>query len=220
MPVPYSSDDIRFYRTHQIISYNASKAQFQMRVLAIAPLVMMYNDSTEIRNLEPLFWFKPDMNKPNLSSDDIVWAQRIVSRNNSLVVSKAKIFKNTMSDTLLNHFMQSFENQMDIPFWGIEDSERNSLTKFDNKKRKTYLSPIDTFDTTDKKTNESALSSQQKWCQPQDIKSIRLYQEWFWDDRQNRLSIHLKMVAPNVAVKNEYGEYLYDLPLFFRKTDD
>ena len=137
----HTTDDVKFYRMHQIVYYNAPKAQFQMRVLAVSPVINSYTMQGNYE-LEPLFWFKPDMNKPNLSSDDIVWAQKIVSKNNSLDFTKAKVLKNTMADTLRQHFFQSLENQMDIPFYGTTEYGY-SLEKLDNRQRENFLHPID-----------------------------------------------------------------------------
>lgn len=239
MPVSYEPRDAKFYRTHQIIYYNAPKAQFQLHVLAIAPLVKLYSETTKEESLEPLFWFKPEMSKPNLSSDDIVWAQKVVTKNNSLDFNKAKILKGSTSDTIVNHFLQSFEDQIDIPFWNVVNDDSNwRFEKIDIQKRKTWLHRIDTVlirDTSQgkeadtfsdfngghpqKPTNDKTTVEQTHYT-AKEIKSLRLYQEWFWDEKQNKLFIHLKRVAPMVAVKNEYGEFFYDNPLFYRKTDD
>ena len=237
--VPYYSRDVKFYRTHQIIYYNALKAQFQLRVLAIAPLVKSYSDTAKEGSLAPLFWFKPEMDRPNLSSDDIVWAQKVVTKNNSLDFNKAKILKGSTSNTIVNHFLQSFEDQIDIPFWNVVNDDSNwRFEKIDIQKRKTWLHRIDTVlirDTSQAKeadtfsdfngghpqkpTNDKTTVEQTHYT-AKEIKSLRLYQEWFWDEKQNKLFIHLKRVAPMVAVKNEYGEFSYDNPLFYRQTDD
>lgn len=232
--MPYYSRDVKFYRTHQIIYYNAPKAQFQLRILAIAPLVKSYSETTKEESLEPLFWFKPEMSKPNLSSDDIVWAQKVVTKNNSLDFNKAKVLKGSTADTIVNHFLQSFEDQIDIPFWNVVNDDSNwRFEKIDIQKRKTWLHRIDTIlirDTLSEKdifgdfsihsSKNAKKTIKQTDYTSKEIKSLRLYQEWFWDDKQNKLFIHLKRVAPMVAVKNEYDESFYDNPLFYRKTDD
>lgn len=237
IPFPHSPKDVKFYRTHQIIYYNAPKAQFQLHILAIAPLVKSYSETTKEESLEPLFWFKPEMSKPNLSSDDIVWAQKVVTKNNSLDFNKAKVLKGSTSDTIVNHFLQSFENQIDIPFWNLVNDDYNwRFEKIDIQKRKTWLHRIDTIligntsqeaDTfsdfnggSSKKPKNDKTTVEQTHYTAKEIKSLRLYQEWLWDDKQNKLFIHLKRVAPMVAIKNEYGEFSYDNPLFYRKTDD
>jgi hypothetical protein len=220
MPVSYQPRDAKFYRTHQIIYYNAPKAQFRFRVLAIAPLIESYSETTKEETLEPLFWFKPEMSKPNLFSDDIVWVQKVVTKKNSLDFKKAKVLKNTMTDNLANHFFQSFENQMDIPFWGVIKDDY-VLDKLNSLERRKLLNPIDTLLVIDPNTYEmKAPVTSQRHYYSKDINSIRLYQEWFWDDKQNKLFIHLKSAAAMIAVKDESGERLFDAPLFYRKTDD
>lgn len=220
MPVSYQPRDVKFYRTHQIIYYNALKAQFQLRILAMAPLVKRGIDKIGQDILTPLFWFSPEMNKPNLSSDDIVWAQKLVTKNNSLDFKKAKVLKNTMTDNLANHFFQSFENQMDIPFWGVIKDDY-VLEKLNSLERKKLLNPINTLLVIDPNTYEmKAPVTSQRHYYSKDINSIRFYQEWFWDDKQNKLFIHLKSAAAMIAVKTESGDFLYNNPLFYRKTDD
>jgi hypothetical protein len=79
----HTYNDVMFYRARQVIYYNVYTAQFQLRVLAIAPLINIpINDSTNLYRFEPLFWFKPEMGKPSIHSENITWAQGFVSKEN------------------------------------------------------------------------------------------------------------------------------------------
>ncbi|MBL7813462.1 MAG: hypothetical protein JNL70_00555 [Saprospiraceae bacterium] len=52
-----------------------------------------------------------------------------------------------------------------------------------------------------------------------EIKELRLVQEWYWDNRKQKLRVRFIAVAPIKFVHNEAGEFLYRQPLFYRRTD-
>ena len=214
MSYKWSSIDVQFYRVRQIIYYLPSKAQFQIKILAIAPLVD--NLVADIVYKEPLFWFKPEMNLPNISSDDIIWAQKLQTKTSSLDFSKAKILKNAMTDSIIHHFVNSFENKTTIPFWG-ESQVGNTLELLTPTQRKTHLHPIESWTTLESGREPITINKEFKI---QRIKHLRLFQEWFWDERLKQLSMHLSKVALMYPIENEDGSLLYHRPIFFRKTDD
>jgi hypothetical protein len=53
-----------------------------------------------------------------------------------------------------------------------------------------------------------------------DVVGLRLIQNWYWDDKKKRLEIYLVATAPLIDVKNEADEFLFKMPLFYRRTDD
>jgi hypothetical protein len=216
--IPHKYEDVVFYRTRQIIYYNAPKAQFQMQVLAVAPLIKVNeNDTSALQKLEPLFYFKPEMGKPNINSEDITWAQLLSSKANSLTFSKAKILKNTLADTVVAHLLTSFQTRLDIPFWEYDD---DSLAKIDKRQRFQILHPVDTLMPIQPIHYGNEIKVLQRHYTTQDVKILKLYQEWYWDNRQNKLFINLKMTAPMIPVNDDADNFLYNKPLFFRKTSD
>jgi Gliding motility associated protein GldN len=215
--------EVMQYRVRQFIYYNISKSQFQMQVLAIAPLIKKHlNDTNDLYSLEPLFWFKPEMGKPSIYSESITWAQGLTTKENRLVFSKAKIYKNTMADTLVNHFLYSFEKRLDIPFFQI--NEENKFVKIDSQERWEILNPIDSIDTN--QSTEPTFDSKkylkivQYHYTSEDCKALRMHQEWFWDNRQNKLFIYLKTTSLLVPSTDEHGNFLGYKSLFYRKTED
>jgi Gliding motility associated protein GldN len=216
---PLDYVEVMFYRVRQLIYYNVSKAQFQMRVLAIAPLFnSSMNDTIDVSRLEPLFWFKPEMGKPSIHSENITWAQGLTTRENRLFFSKAKNLKNTMADTLVNHFLYSFEKRLDIPFWQINDDSK--LEKIENQQRWKILNPVDTIASIEPIHSKEIITITQRHYTINDFKTLRLHQEWFWDNRQNMLFINLKSTSTMVSVNDDNGNFLGFKPLFYRKTDD
>jgi Gliding motility associated protein GldN len=218
--IHHNYQEVMQYRVRQFIYYNISKSQFQMRVLAIAPLIKGHlNDTTNLYNLEPLFWFKPEMGKVEIHSQNIIWAQGLTTKENRLFFSKAKIIKNTMSDTLVNHFLYSFEKRLDLPFWQINNSSK--LEKIENIDRWKILNPVDTI-VTDELPNFSKNDFKlvQLHYTAQDCRALRLQQEWFWDSSQNKLFIYLKTTSLLVSSTDEHGNFLGYKSLFYRKTED
>ena len=52
----------------------------------------------------------------------------------------------------------------------------------------------------------------------EEIKELRLIQNWYWNDKKKKLSIHLKAVAPMRDIFGDDGFFRYKKPLFFRFT--
>jgi hypothetical protein len=51
------------------------------------------------------------------------------------------------------------------------------------------------------------------------IYRLKIIQDWYWDEKLNNICVRLFAVAPMKKIYNEAGEFLFDMPLFYRLND-
>jgi hypothetical protein len=51
------------------------------------------------------------------------------------------------------------------------------------------------------------------------IYKLRIIQDWYWDEKLKNICVRLFAIAPMKKVYNEAGEFLFDIPLFYRLND-
>jgi hypothetical protein len=108
---------------------------------------------------------------------------------------------------------------LDIPFWQI-NNEGNLLENIDQKYRSKILNPVESITLIDSINNKETLTLKENHYKVEDFKTLRLNQEWFWDNHQKKLFIHLKTTSLLTIVNDDAGNFLYFKPLFYRKTED
>jgi hypothetical protein len=204
---PYESTEVVKYRVHQILCYNKEEARFVLKSIALAPLVAVYKDN-KLDSLRPLFWFKTDNERPDISQKSVIWAQRF---KHSIKLNEVSVLKNTLNQSPLVHQFEIFNTDEKTPFYSpiyvtINPMEDNIPLNV----RENFISIVDTS-----KGNivVHKLSSDS-------IQKLRLVEEWFWDKDSKKLLIHIVATAPLISINDEAGNFLFDKPLFYRKTKD
>jgi gliding motility associated protien GldN len=111
----------------------------------------------------------------------------------------------------------------DILLKGIKDSTIRAY-KSDNDKFKYRLTGqdlqsiiyrIDTIQTIDPITYEAKNKIVPSVINPDDVKRYRIKELWYFDKQQSVLKVRILGIAPLKDVKNEAGEFLFELPLFW-----
>lgn len=214
--------DSPLFRAKQVIFYNAKKAQFGMRTLAIAPIYVYkeydHEQKVSMSKREPLFWFKPqDLNKTQrLSKKNITWAKRMSFVNGLAIHSDSvKILKKVADNMPLAHLFSAVKTNRRLPFYknetGIEPRK-----KIPFEERKNMFSRNDTLRILDPLTYTESYKMITEETKPSDCESLQLIQNWYWNDRKKRLEIYLVATAP---LKDSYFGG-YKMPLFYCRTDD
>ena len=211
----YQPEDFKVFRVRQIVYYNAKKVQFGLRTLAFAPLVNHYVES-DLIVLKPVCWIKAEdiEKRPKLSSNDIIWA-RVFAFYKGFDIKKAKILKQTSENMPMLHFLNAAEKDANKVFFSGESF-------FDMEKiPHEYLNLLfqTRRDTTSDITGFKDLLVLETPFDKTAIKNLRLVQEWFWDERKQKLRIRFVAAAPMQDVNNDAGEFMYMQPLFYRRTD-
>lgn len=208
------------FRTRQIVYYNAKKAQFGMRTIAIAPICMYdyWVNNKMIPHNSPVFWFKPkDLNKTQrLSKKNITWASRMSFVNGlSINSDSVKILKKVAEGMPLTHLFSVVKTNRRLPFYqnltGIKPRKTISFEE-----RKNMFSHTDTLRILNPLTYEESYKTITEETKPSDCESLQLIQNWYWNARKKRLEIYLVATAP---LKNSYFGG-YKMPLFYCRTDD
>ena len=218
-------ESIPLFRAKQIIYYNAKKGQFGMRTTAIAPTLVYkdydYNNHFDTLKRVPLFWFKPqNLNKTlRLSKRDIGWARRLnYSKGVSMDRDSLRILKNTQTNTPMNDMISVFETKPNIPFYkyerGLDPTKKISFSE-----RKKMLWHIDTLQIIDPISYNVSYKVINEKLTDFELSRLQLVQNWYWNNRKERLEIRLVAVAPmkSIAYSPDYTLYI---PIFYRRTDD
>jgi hypothetical protein len=204
------------WRLRQILFYNTKKAVWGTKVVALAPLMhSRKEDSTSA--LKPIFWFKADEKPQKLSSNNIVWAKRLLNKQVGTRVSAFpdKMLKyNKELSNPVEHLLGSMKAYPKIVVYGPNNEK--PLTP---KERTDLMAPrVDTIVIFDPETYEEKIKAVQNELNPDDIDQLRLIQHWYWDERRGRLSITLEAVGLMIKVLDDFGEYRYSRLLCYRRV--
>jgi hypothetical protein len=219
------------FRAHQIVSYNAKKAQFEMFTLSIAPLVKDWNSPMDSSFYIPAFWIKAKnlTKKPKLKDKNIAWARRLnLSKGFSVAEEVLKngekltrILKKTSDNMPIGHFLETVKTNPKIPLYPTIHA--NKEDKYSLKDRNLMLSTVDSMFLVNLDTYERTLKVTKTEKTEQDFPRLRLVQNWYWNSKKNRLEIYLVAAAPvedmydeNLKFKEKYQ--FTPVPILYRCT--
>jgi Gliding motility associated protein GldN len=204
------------WRLRQILFYNAKKAIWGTKVVAVAPL-MNITKGDSIAGKKPIFWFKADEKPQKTSSNSIVWAKKTLNKQDAtkVPVLPDKLLK--ISNDFRNPAEDFLIRMKNDPKMTIYDPNNESpLTQQD---RIQLMAPRrDTVVTFDPETYEEKVIVVQNELNPDNIEQLRLVQHWYWDERRGRLSITLEAVGLLIKVFDDFGEYRYSRLLCYRRV--
>ena len=213
---PDPAHDFKAWRLRQVLSYHRKSATWSTRVEAVAPLILVKNPAGDSIGMRPLCWFRPEDKRPKTSSNHIVWAKKTVNRQPATRVPAVPPNPVKLSDGFQNpliHQLKLLETDMKTPFYDTWNE-----APLPPAERKSMLARTDTVVTFDPETYEEKVMVVKNEINPDNIRSLRLVQTWYWDERRQRLSICLDAVAPLLDVTDSFGNFRYQRPLYYRKT--
>lgn len=199
--------DLKLVRVRQLLVYRDKTAQFELRTLAIAPVLP--DDKTA-------FWFAvPDApaRPPRLSDPDIVWARRLKTRGASLDVATLQPIMGAQF-ALLPAFLDRVGADATIKILDGQDWKPVMSAG-----RESLFSRVDTVVTFDPETYAEQLQIAGFELNIKDVRQLRLVQDWYWHESRQRLIVRLVAVAPMIDVLDEQGEFRYSKPMFYRAHD-
>jgi Gliding motility associated protein GldN len=208
----FDFNGIKQFRAHQILYYNSKKATWGIQTLAIAPLKLVYWNDTLMTN-RPLFWMKIDNKKLKLSSKSVVWAIKTSSQEESNIdFSKATILKNTLKETPLSAFLDEAKSNKKFKAYNYHDcKEVLSLSNLTQR----IVPEKDTTFPLDPETQLPILSTPFiSQNDDFDVSKLKIVQDWFWDDKKQRLCVHTRALAP-VRKYLYFADYSLEMPLFY-----
>ncbi|MCF8244821.1 MAG: hypothetical protein K9J37_10935 [Saprospiraceae bacterium] len=207
--------DIKSFRTLQAIYYDKKSSSYQTRLLAIAPMVNMTDPLGKMLGTTPLAWLAMDGKLPNgfsAQNPDVAWAALLLDMGNPLTISKLKVKKNDSKKTFSEQLFQEAASMKHL----VESSEGYNCTQIlSSNDLEQMLTSIDTIIAFDIKTYEEKVQIVKNHLNPNEIKTICLAQEWYYDNLRKMLANRLKAVGPVVDVTDETGAFLYSKILYY-----
>jgi Gliding motility associated protein GldN len=201
----------RFMRVKQLVFYNSKNASWGIQTLAVSPLYLINFEETITR--KPSFWIPVDNKKLKLSSKSVVWAIKTSSSEESNIdFSKATILKNTLNETPLTAFIDQAKSNKKFKAYNYHDcKEVLSLSNLS----KRIVPEKDTTFPLDPETQLPILSTPFIAKNDDfDVLKLKIVQDWFWDDKKQRLCVHTRALAP--VKKHVYHvDYGLEMPLFY-----
>ena len=206
----FDPNEIKAWRTKQILYFDKSKNSLASSLYAIAPLVNVNNIG-----IHPLVWVKMD----NLfktafdeNNEAVKWAATIICSAAPLDLSQLKVVKgnlNLRKQLYLDASSGSkkVENQNE----GYNGGEMLSKLDIEN----IYSGSVDTIITFDPVTYIESVQIIKNEFKPTDINQLRLVQDWYYMPEKRLLANRLKAVAPLVRVTDENVEFRYLRPLYY-----
>jgi len=208
--VVYSSFDpheVLYFKTKEIIYYNEKTNDFNTRLIALAPVVYFRGRTST------MFWIKMEEAFPtnfDIQSPDITWGALISNQRTFLDTNKMKVIKGDDDFDLTTRLYKQFANmEKDI---GIVDyGNKDYLTK---KEIASYYSSVDTVITFDPETYAEHIRIVKNFYDYKETYRYRLIQEWYYDERKNKLINHLKAISPIIEIHDEDGNLRYLGPMY------
>jgi len=208
VPNDISFDEIWSFRIRQIFWYNQKNKVFESMVLAYAPVIDTQDDEGNYKNSRTLFWFKADENPPKrFKNKRFSYIFQTKMRDNAPRFEDFKVLKGNLD------FKKIFAAELNKPSYACLD--RYEYTPVTATALSSECFELDTIVTYDPATQEEQVQIEQRNCIEQ-IERIRFVQNWYYDERHNRLYARLMGVAPLAAIRDNEGEFRYYKPLFYQ----
>ena len=209
-----TAESFLFFRVRQVLYYDSVNVQFGLRTLAIAPMRRQYNQIGETVAWKPLCWMKvTDLKeKRNLSDESITWAKRLELMDGvSLQSDSVKILKQMSDSTPVTALFKALTDNPKIPFYNNDNA--TPRVKLSPQERAIFLTQKERNVIVDDKLLGEVIKARP-------IKELRIVQNWYWNNKKKQLEIELTAVGPLMDIRSDAGEFLYKIPIFYRRTDD
>lgn len=198
--------DFKGFRVRQLVYYREKTAEFGLLTLAIGPV---------LKEGKVPFWLpvdSPAAPYPSVSDPAVTWAYRVGVQNREVLLGDLKPLKQPARPVMQMFMQRVIEDPTTDIF-----SAKNWAYPVRADDRANLYGKADTIVTFDPETYEEHVRITRMEVGA-DYLRLGLVQDWFWDDQRKRLVTRLVAACPIMHVTDEQGNYMYALPLFFRKV--
>lgn len=214
-------ETVKAFRVRQVVYYNQKEMTFKSIALSVAPLV--YEETGEevpsSKDLKPLFWMKINVlaETLDLASSKITWAKRMYR---TFSFSDVKVIKqeqdiSVVIEMMMEGFRTNAKTTKIAHTFKADGSDYLTGEEIQN-----LGASIDTLITFDPNTFAEKLQVINNKLEGKDVESLRLLQDWVWNDETKSLSIRYVGFAPIVSRFDENGSFLNSGPMFVRRAED
>lgn len=207
-------ENIIGFRQYGMVFYDKNQAQFIVKPLSIAPILQEYGDSGQPTVIRTLFWVPiEETNKTNLDSKNVQWVSRVLHHvgNDSEIAPKKQLNRFGESwDLLIKHLNANYDKRKIYSVFQILGDRPLAP-----KEIQTLGSSVDTVISFDPKTFEEIVNVVISELHPEDIKEMRIVQDWIWDKKKKRLFVRYLGYAPIIRRYDMDGQFLNSGAMFY-----
>lgn len=218
----WSPESIQQLRVRQLLFYRDKTDEFELYTAAFAPVLKrLYGDilSEEYYRYTP-YWFKmppyrrKDSVREFLNDPNVTWARRMRTGTNMPDLNQLHPFKD-FKQPIMQEYLDRLQQDP-----GFKVREGLDWKVVDQAARVKYLSRGDTVITFDPETYEEKVRIVDNSITGEDVMKLRLIQDWFWDERRKSLFFHLYAFAPMIEKRDNEGNFMFNVPVFWRLVKD
>lgn len=203
-----SFEQIWGFRIRQVFWYNQKNKTFESRLLAYAPVIDTKDNEGNFAGIRTLFWLKADPNPPKwFKNKRFNYVFQTKMKDNAPGFEDFKVIKGRFD------FKKFFEAEIGSPshqFLSWDNYSPANMQAF-----RVECFGTDTIVAFHPETYEERISIEHRNCINQ-IEKVRFVQNWYYDERRNRLYARLVGVAPLAAIRDSEGNFRYYRPLFYQ----
>ena len=201
--------------TKQIIFYNEKYGNYGTSLIAIAPLLINYDEYGNPVNKMPFGWVKmSDVFKSRIdaTASNVTWAASINTSVSPLDLSQLRVVKggHDFRKHLYGEGLQS-EYKLENGSKGFN----SGIYLSSNEVKSMYNGMLDTVIIFDPTTYEDKMHVVKNSVDASDLNSYRLVQEWYFIPGKQLLVNRLKAIAPLVTVKLDDDSEVYERAVFY-----
>lgn len=196
--------DCPLVRVRQLLFYREQTAEFGLITRSIAPTT---------RDGRAICWLalpSSGATAPSLDDPNITWARRLRTQAATPTMTNLHSLKQP-EQPVMRVFVQRVRTDTTVTIWDISDWKPVSP---DDRERLFFRT--DTLISFDTETYEEKIIIAQIEPAFDELQRLRLVQDWYWDERRQRLLTRLMAVGPVVNVMDEEGRFRFSRPLFYR----
>lgn len=200
-------DEVRRFRVRQIFWYNRKSRAFDGRFIAFAPVVVAKDKNGDTLGTRALYWLKAGENEPKrLKNKQFNYIFQTKTGSNAPRPADIKTLKGRLD------FRELVAEEIKKPSHPRLDASEFQPISTEQLMKICYVT--DTVITYDPASHEEKIAIEHRSYVDQ-VERIRFVQNWYYDERQNRLFCRLTGMAPLAAIRDREGVFRYYKPLFY-----
>jgi hypothetical protein len=194
------------------VYFDQKANNFGNLVTAFAPILETTDPNTQAVSSQPLFWIKVENAQAvkDLYNKDLTWAKRS-TRNFEFADFKALKTNKSLLECLQMQmdFITKNAKTVDIR------STMGQLEKLNPAQIAKIEASVDSIFVFDPKTSKEVVQVVNLKFDPKNVQKIRLLQDWYWDEKLQKLSTHTSFYAPIINRNDNNGKFNHEGPMYF-----
>lgn len=202
-------EEVWCYRIRQIFWYDRKLRAFNARLLAYAPVVFTRDNEGNTTGTRTLFWVKAnELSSKAFKTRSFNYVFQTKMVHNAPSQNDLKVIKGTLD------FKKLFAKELSFPSYPLINAGTYQPASSDSLSADCF--GTDTIISYQPTTYEEVIQLESRNC-IELIERIRFVQNWYYDERRQRLYCRLVGVAPLAAIRDDEGLFRFFRPLFYQR---